>query len=80
MIPISLMWNGNNIGGSVKRGVGLAMQVGVGNCGGIISSFMYVSLLAQLLLNVYCCSPHRPISYRSQDAPRYYLGHGANIG
>jgi len=37
------MWNGNNIGGSIKRGVGIAMQVGTGNCGGIIASFMYVN-------------------------------------
>jgi hypothetical protein len=40
MIPILVMWNGNNIGGSIKRGVGIAMQVGTGNCGGIIASFM----------------------------------------
>lgn len=41
MIPIMVMWNGNNIGGSVKRGVGIAMQIGFGNCGGIIASFVY---------------------------------------
>ncbi|KEF63294.1 uncharacterized protein A1O9_01271 [Exophiala aquamarina CBS 119918] len=40
-IPILVMWNGNNIGGSVKRGVGIAMQVGTGNCGGIVASFIY---------------------------------------
>jgi hypothetical protein len=42
MIPVMVMWNGNNIGGTVKRGVGIAMQIGVGNCGGVIASFMYV--------------------------------------
>ncbi|PBP17630.1 hypothetical protein BUE80_DR011580 [Diplocarpon rosae] len=41
-VPIMVMWNGNNIGGSTKRGVGIAMQIGFGNCGGIISSFMHV--------------------------------------
>lgn len=40
MVPVLVMWNGNNVGGSVKRGVAIAMQVGVGNCGGIIASFM----------------------------------------
>jgi MFS family permease len=41
MIPIMVMWNGNNVGGSVKRGVGIAMQIGFGNCGGVIASFIY---------------------------------------
>lgn len=40
MIPISVMWNGNNIGGSTKRGVGIAMHIGFGNCGGVIASFV----------------------------------------
>lgn len=36
-------WNSNNIGGSLKRGVGIAMQVGFGNLGGIIAGFVYIS-------------------------------------
>lgn len=40
-IPIMVMWNGNNVGGSTKRGVGIAMQIGIGNCGGVIASFVY---------------------------------------
>ncbi|KAJ5038641.1 uncharacterized protein L3040_006322 [Drepanopeziza brunnea f. sp. 'multigermtubi'] len=40
-IPIMVMWNGNNIGGSTKRGVGIAIQIGFGNCGGVIASFIY---------------------------------------
>ena len=27
-VPQGVAWNGNNIGGSVKRGVGIAMHVG----------------------------------------------------
>ena len=42
MIPIMVMWNGNNIGGTIKRGVGIAIQIGFGNCGGVIASFTYV--------------------------------------
>jgi cyanate permease len=41
-IPIAAAWNGNNIGGSLKRGVGLAMQVGAGNLGGTIAAFIYL--------------------------------------
>jgi MFS family permease len=40
-IPQAVAWTGNNIGGSTKRGVGLAMQIGAGNLAGIIASFLY---------------------------------------
>lgn len=38
-----MAWNGNNIGGSLKRGVGIAMHVGFGNLGGAIAGFIYLS-------------------------------------
>ncbi|KAH6664264.1 high-affinity nicotinic acid transporter [Halenospora varia] len=41
-VPIGLAWNGNNIGGTLKRGVGIAMHVGCGNLGGTISAFIYL--------------------------------------
>ncbi|RPA85958.1 MFS general substrate transporter [Ascobolus immersus RN42] len=40
-VPMGVAWNGNNIGGSTKRGVGIAMHVGFGNLGGVISGFTY---------------------------------------
>jgi hypothetical protein len=40
---MGVAWNGNNIGGSLKRAVGIAMQVGFGNLGGTISAFIYLS-------------------------------------
>ncbi|KAK7756579.1 hypothetical protein SLS62_001416 [Diatrype stigma] len=42
-IPLGLAWNGGNIGGSMKRGTGIAMQVMGGNCGGIIASYVYLT-------------------------------------
>jgi len=39
----TVAWNGNNIGGSTKRSVGIAMQVGFGNLGGVLSAFTYVA-------------------------------------
>ncbi|KAF8753751.1 Transporter [Rhizoctonia solani] len=42
-VPMGVAWNGNNIGGSTKRGVGLAMHVGFGNLGGMIGAFIYRS-------------------------------------
>ncbi|KAK7923426.1 hypothetical protein PG985_007497 [Apiospora marii] len=43
LIPLCLAWNGANIGGSLKRGTGIAMQVMGGNCGGIIPSYVYLT-------------------------------------
>ncbi|KAL3425445.1 high-affinity nicotinic acid transporter [Phlyctema vagabunda] len=43
LVPLGVAWNGNNIGGSLKRGVGIAMHVGFGNLGGVIASFMYMT-------------------------------------
>ncbi|KAK6075177.1 high-affinity nicotinic acid transporter [Seiridium cupressi] len=42
-VPQGVAWNGNNIGGSTKRGVGIAMHVGFGNLGGAIAGFLYRS-------------------------------------
>ncbi|KAK0118349.1 hypothetical protein ONS95_012638 [Cadophora gregata] len=43
MVPLITAWTSNNIGGTLKRGVGIAMQVGFGNLGGAISGFVYLS-------------------------------------
>jgi hypothetical protein len=42
-VPGITCWNANNIGGSTKRSVGMAMQVGIGNLGGVLSAYMYLS-------------------------------------
>lgn len=42
-IPLSMAWNSGNIGGSLKRGTGIAMQVMGGNCGGIVASYVYLN-------------------------------------
>lgn len=41
LIPLVVSWGANNCGGSLKKGVGAAIIVSVGNAGGIISSFLY---------------------------------------
>ncbi|KAK6371436.1 hypothetical protein LTS17_008686 [Exophiala oligosperma] len=41
-VPMGTAWNSNNIGGSAKRAVGIAMQIAAGNLGGIASGFIYV--------------------------------------
>jgi len=40
-IPVVLAWTGGNAGGDIKRGVAIAMAIGVANLGGIFSSFIY---------------------------------------
>ena len=41
LIPLIVSWGSNNIGGSLKKGVGTAIIVSLGNAGGCISSFLY---------------------------------------
>lgn len=36
-VPMGAAWQGNNVGGSLKRGVALGMHVGFGNLGGVVS-------------------------------------------
>ncbi|KAK6598270.1 high-affinity nicotinic acid transporter [Botrytis cinerea] len=42
-IPLLSTWVGNNLSGSLKRGVGFGMVVGFGNFGGIVAAFIYRS-------------------------------------
>ena len=42
-VPLGVAWNGNNIGGSLKRGVGVACHVGFGNLGGAISGYLFLA-------------------------------------
>ncbi|KAH8091641.1 MFS general substrate transporter [Cristinia sonorae] len=55
--PGIVCWLGNNLAGQYKRGVGMALHIGIGNFSGAIASNIY----------------------RSQDAPRYMLGHGLEL-
>ncbi|KAG2145317.1 MFS general substrate transporter [Suillus bovinus] len=41
-VAVILAWAGSNSGGDLKRGVVLAMVIGLGNLGGICSSFIYI--------------------------------------
>jgi len=52
--PAIVAWLGNNLAGQYKRGVGMALHIGIGNFSGAIASNIY----------------------RTQDAPRFLLGHG----
>ncbi|EIW82847.1 MFS general substrate transporter [Coniophora puteana RWD-64-598 SS2] len=40
-IAVNLAWASANAGGDMKRGVAIAMVIGIGNLGGICSSFIY---------------------------------------
>lgn len=44
--PVAIVWLANNLSGHYKRAIGLAIQVGVGNIGGIIASNIFVSAQA----------------------------------
>lgn len=80
-VPQGVAWNGNNIGGSLKRGVGIAMHVGFGNLGGAIAAFLYQkkdapeyypghgTLLATLTMSA-CLSTFMTIYLRRENARR----------
>ncbi|KAF7857992.1 hypothetical protein EAF04_009348 [Stromatinia cepivora] len=42
--PLITAWVGNNLSGSLKRGVGFGMVVGFANFGGIVAAFIYRSV------------------------------------
>lgn len=44
--PLSIVWLTNNMGGHYKRSFGTAMQIGIGNIGGIIGSNIYLTAQA----------------------------------
>ncbi|KAI0816946.1 MFS general substrate transporter [Trametes gibbosa] len=56
-LPGVVAWLGNNLAGHYKRGVGMALHIGIGNFSGAIASNIY----------------------RTQDGPRYILGHGIEL-
>ncbi|WVQ96924.1 hypothetical protein IAU59_004032 [Kwoniella sp. CBS 9459] len=43
LIPMEVTWNGNNQGGTLKRAVAIALQVGGSNSSGFVASFAYLS-------------------------------------
>ncbi|KAH7921931.1 MFS general substrate transporter [Leucogyrophana mollusca] len=55
--PGIVCWLGNNLAGQYKRGVGMALHIGIGNLSGAVASNIY----------------------RTQDSPRFILGHGIEL-
>ncbi|KAL5514526.1 hypothetical protein ACEPAG_1842 [Sanghuangporus baumii] len=55
--PGVVTWVEQNVAGQYRRGVGMAIQIRIGNFGGAIATNIY----------------------RTQDAPRYVIGHGVEL-
>jgi hypothetical protein len=82
---MGVAWNSNNIGGSLKRGIGIAMQIGFGNLGGVISSFTYLTtdeprfikghaILIGLLSMSFVLTAFMTVYLRRENARRDALG------
>jgi MFS family permease len=41
--PVTIVWLNNNVSGHYKRGVAMAMQIGLGNSGGIVASNIFIT-------------------------------------
>ncbi|ETN40994.1 uncharacterized protein HMPREF1541_02926 [Cyphellophora europaea CBS 101466] len=52
-LPITITWVNNNMGGHYKRAVAAGFQIGLGNCGGIIGSNIYLRGEAPFYLTGY---------------------------
>ncbi|KAJ5793781.1 hypothetical protein N7457_000380 [Penicillium paradoxum] len=46
--PMLLGWLSNNLGGHYKQSIGSAMQIGIGNCGGLVASNVFYNSEAPL--------------------------------
>ncbi|XP_006457726.1 hypothetical protein AGABI2DRAFT_182882 [Agaricus bisporus var. bisporus H97] len=55
--PGVVAWLGNNLAGQYKRGIGMALHIGIGNFSGVFASNIY----------------------RSQDSPRFIIGHAVEL-
>lgn len=77
-VPLLISWASNNTGGDTKKAVRIALMVGLGNLGGICSSFVYRYVLllspALYLLDDLLTLISGAIN-RNKDKPRYHLGH-----
>ncbi|XMA13204.1 hypothetical protein WAI453_005995 [Rhynchosporium graminicola] len=80
-VPLGVAWNGNNIGGSLKRGVGIAMHVGAGNLGGVLAAFIYLpkdrpqfhqghGILIGVITMAFCLSVFMRWSLKKENARR----------
>ena len=69
-IAVDIAWAGGNAGGDLKRGVVLAMVIGLGNLGGYV--FISSSCEGQW------ADPYGSIcsSFIYIDPPRFHIGHG----
>jgi MFS family permease len=76
--PGVISWLSNNLSGSLKRSVGMALQIGIGNLGGVSRSLLLPDRDTQVLT----CDEQAMASnfYRAKDGPRYKLGHSLELG
>lgn len=75
-VPVNVAWAGGNAGGSLKRGVTLAMVIGIGNLGGLVIRLTYGPTDAPSRRNTSrICS-----SFVYTDPPRFHRGHGTIMG
>jgi MFS family permease len=84
-VPQGVAWNGNNIGGSTKRGVGIGESIFLFPQSGIASQVAYANQFLfplQTAMHVGFGNLGGAIAgflYRSKDAPMFYPGHGTLI-
>ena len=70
-----ITWLSNNLSGSYKRSVGMAIQIGVGNLGGVsIEPLVYPGSITHNITQAMASN-----FYRQKDSPRYIMGHALEL-
>ena len=76
--PVLLAWAGGNTGGNMKRGIVLALVIGLGNLGACVYHLTKVAgvvVLTTGILHLRICA-----SFIYYQPPRFHTGHGIVMG
>ena len=78
-LAIMLAWTGGNAGGNMKRGIVLAVVIGLGNLGGCASLLRCIGVQWELIdALIYHCSVCSSFVY--YQPPHFHKGHGTMMG
>lgn len=76
-----ISWLSNNLSGQAKRGVGSALTLGLGSLGGVAVSRRRSPCERRWIADSALTAVNQSSNiYRREGAPRYFLGHGTELG
>ena len=79
-VPLLLAWTGGNAGGNMKRGIVLALVIGLGNLGGYVFHLTKVAGMVALTTRLGILHHRICASFIYYQPPRFHTGHGVVMG